>query len=172
MKTSNSSVHARRGVEKSEGCAGCGESAGELRRVICSGDGTKFRITVRAGADGAMTHENMTHENQDIRRLAATLRENVAKCAQDPDVDPVHDTRTGTRRLQATLESLVRELPEGDAGQAVRDAATAAMQALKKIRRAAAPVRDLDVHRKLVSKLAKRAIDPARAKRARQNRQR
>ncbi len=91
------------------------------------------------------------------------LRENVAKCAQDPDVDPVHDTRTGTRRLQATLESLVRELPEGDAGQAVREAATAAMQALKKIRRAAAPVRDLDVHRKLVSKLAKRAIDPARA---------
>ncbi|MGB6131500.1 MAG: CHAD domain-containing protein [Acidobacteriaceae bacterium] len=103
----------------------------------------------------------MRDENQDLSRLAATLRENLAKCAQDPDVDPVHDTRTGTRRLQATLESLVRELPSGDAGQAVRDAATATMQTLKRIRRAAAPVRDLDVHRKLVSKLAKRAVEAA-----------
>lgn len=110
-----------------------------------------------------MTAGVMRHENQEIRRLAAMLRENLAKCAQDPEVDPVHDTRTGTRRLQATLESLVRELPGGDAGHAVREAATATMQTLKKIRRAAAPVRDLDVHRRLVSKLAKQAIDPARA---------
>ena len=105
----------------------------------------------------------MRHEIEDIRRLAATLRENLMKCAQDTGVDPVHDTRTGTRRLQATLESLVRELPEGDAGLAMREAAAGTMQTLRKIRRAAAPVRDLDVHRKLVSKLAKRAVDPAPA---------
>ncbi len=57
----------------------------------------------------------MTGDLQTIRKLAAALRENLVKCADDPDVDPVHDTRTGTRRLQATLENVVRELPEGAA---------------------------------------------------------
>jgi CHAD domain-containing protein len=85
------------------------------------------------------------------------LRENLMKCAADPGVDPVHDTRTGTRRLQATLENLVRETPEGEAGEAVRDAAQALMRQLKKIRRAAGTVRDLDVHRKLLEKLTERA---------------
>lgn len=93
-----------------------------------------------------------------ILNLAAPLRLNLSKCADDPDVDPVHDTRTGTRRLQATLEELLRGTPEGDSGEEVRAAATAVMRQLKKIRRAAAPVRDLDVHRKLLEKLVKRAL--------------
>jgi CHAD domain-containing protein len=102
----------------------------------------------------------MRGEVLNIRRLAAGLRENLVKCAADPNVDPVHDTRTGTRRLQATLENLVRETPEGEAGAAVRDAAEALMRQLKKIRRAAGTVRDLDVHRKLLEKLTKRALQP------------
>jgi CHAD domain-containing protein len=102
----------------------------------------------------------MTDELQAIGKLAAALRENLAKCAGDPDVDPVHDTRTGTRRLQATLESLVRELPDGAEGEPVRAAATATMRLLKRIRQAAGPVRDLDVHRKLLGKLLKRAVQP------------
>ena len=100
----------------------------------------------------------MPGEVQKIQKLAGPLRENLAKCADDPDVDPVHDTRTGTRRLQATLEELVRATPDDDQGRQVRTAATALMRQLKKIRRAAAPVRDLDVHRKLLSKLTKRAL--------------
>jgi CHAD domain-containing protein len=100
---------------------------------------------------------------QQILGLAATLRENLAKCAGDPDVDPVHDTRTGTRRLQATVENLVRELLDDGAGVAARDSAAATMRVLKRIRRAAGPVRDLDVHRKLLQKLTKRATDPAKA---------
>jgi len=40
----------------------------------------------------------------------------------------------------------------------VRDAAAATLRVLKRIRRAAGPVRDLDVHRKLLGKLAKRAL--------------
>ncbi|HEY6448944.1 MAG TPA: CHAD domain-containing protein [Acidobacteriaceae bacterium] len=99
----------------------------------------------------------MNGELGNIRRLAATLRDNLLQCAKDPDVDAVHDTRTGTRRLQATLENVVRETPDDDAGQPIREAAAAVMRVLKKIRRAAAPVRDLDVHRKLVEKLTKRA---------------
>jgi CHAD domain-containing protein len=99
-----------------------------------------------------------------IREVAGPLRENLARCAGDPDVDPVHDTRTGTRRLQATIESLVREVPEEGAGTTVRDAAAATMEVLKRIRRAAGPVRDLDVHRKLLDKLTKQATDAGTAR--------
>jgi CHAD domain-containing protein len=106
----------------------------------------------------------MTDDLQAIRRLAAALRENLQKCAGDPDVDAVHDTRTGTRRLQATLENVVRELPEGGEGEPVRAAAQATMRLLKRIRQAAGPVRDLDVHRKLLEKLMKRAVQPGSEK--------
>lgn len=101
---------------------------------------------------------------QHVRTLAGELRENLAKCAGDPDVDPVHDSRTGTRRLQATIESLVREMPERGCGAAVREAGAAMIRMLKRIRRAAGPVRDLDVHRKLLSKLTKRALNPEKAR--------
>jgi CHAD domain-containing protein len=90
--------------------------------------------------------------------LAETLRGNLARCAENPEVDPVHDTRTGTRRLQAILENVVRATPEDAAGLAVRDYALAVTRQLKKIRRAAGPVRDLDVHRKLLEKLTERAL--------------
>jgi CHAD domain-containing protein len=100
----------------------------------------------------------MSGEMESIRRLAGALRENLVKCAADPDVDAVHDTRTGTRRLQALLDNLVREMPAGEAGERVRDAAKALMRQLKRIRRTAGTVRDLDVHRKLLEKLAAKAL--------------
>ncbi len=103
----------------------------------------------------------MAEDRETIRQLGMKLRENLAKSAKDPDEDSVHDTRTGTRRLQATLEALVREIPAGDAdvaGERVRQAATSLMRTLKRVRRAAGPVRDLDVHRKLLGKLTKRAL--------------
>lgn len=103
----------------------------------------------------------MNGDLENIRKLAQALRGNIAKCTGDPDVDAVHDTRTGTRRLQATLENLVRETQEGESGEAVRDAAKALMRQLKRIRRAAGAVRDLDVHRKLLEKLAERALRQA-----------
>lgn len=102
----------------------------------------------------------MNHDLENVRRLAAKLRENLQKCADDPGVDPVHDARTGTRRLQATLEDLVRQNPTGEPGEPVRAAALATMKTLKRIRREAGPVRDLDVHRKLLEKLTKRAVEP------------
>lgn len=103
----------------------------------------------------------MNRELRDIKRMAAELRSNLGHCAADPEIDAVHDTRTGTRRLQATLENVVRHAPLGEAGQPLRQAATALMRQLKKIRRAAAPSRDLDVHRKLLEKLVVRTIHPA-----------
>lgn len=100
----------------------------------------------------------MRDDRVNIRQLAAALGENLAKCADDPDVDSVHDTRTGTRRLQATLEILLRDLPPDEAGERVRIPANALMRVLKKIRRSAGPVRDLDVHRKILGKLTKQAL--------------
>ena len=88
-----------------------------------------------------------------LRALTAKLRANLAKCAHDADVDAVHDTRTGTRRIEAMLETLLREQAPAE-GDAVYKATHSLMRLLKKIRRAAAPVRDLDVHRKLLEKLA------------------
>ncbi|MGA8528067.1 MAG: CHAD domain-containing protein [Acidobacteriaceae bacterium] len=104
----------------------------------------------------------MTNDLQLIRKLAGALRENLAKCAEDPYVEAVHDTRTGTRRLQATLENLVRELPDGAESEPLRASADATMRLLKRIRHAAGPVRDLDVHRKLLEKLIKRATGTER----------
>jgi CHAD domain-containing protein len=86
-----------------------------------------------------------------LRQFTATLRGNLEKCASDPDEDPVHDLRTGTRRIQAMIEALLRERSD----EAIQQAADRWLKLLKKLRRAAAPVRDLDVHRKLLRKLAK-----------------
>jgi CHAD domain-containing protein len=86
-----------------------------------------------------------------MRKLTATLRSNLEKCATDPDIDPVHDLRTGTRRLQAMVEAILRERSD----DALLEPAKEWLGALKKMRRAAAPVRDLDVHRKLLHKLVK-----------------
>lgn len=73
----------------------------------------------------------------------------MEKCATNPDIDPVHDLRTGTRRVQAMVEAMQRDHADGSL-----DEATARwLKALKKLRRAAAPARDLDVHRKLLAKL-------------------
>ncbi|HEX3436399.1 MAG TPA: CHAD domain-containing protein [Pseudacidobacterium sp.] len=86
-----------------------------------------------------------------LRQLTATLRSNVEKCAANPDIDPVHDLRTGTRRVQAMVESMLRE--RGD--DSLNEPAGRWLNMLKKLRRAAAAARDLDVHRKLLHKLVK-----------------
>ena len=97
-------------------------------------------------------------EHARLRQLTATLKQNLEACANDATVDAVHDTRTGTRRIEAMLDSLLRErAAEGtEAGSekvaALHEAATEWLKLLKRIRRAAGAVRDLDVHRKLLEK--------------------
>jgi CHAD domain-containing protein len=87
-----------------------------------------------------------------LQKLTDALKENLKKSADDPDVDAVHDTRTGTRRIEAAIEAELGRI------ETTEDELTKAAQAwerlLKKIRRAAAPVRDLDVQRKLLKTLA------------------
>lgn len=102
----------------------------------------------------------MSIDLRNLGLLTANLRDNLTKCAQEPDVDSVHDTRTGTRRIEAALETLLRETSSVK-GDGLLEAVHSWLRLLKKIRRAAAPVRDLDVHRKLLEKLVKPQKDPA-----------
>ncbi len=85
---------------------------------------------------------------------AAAFYEALEQCVQDADGEAVHRVRTGSRRLQAMLESILREAgpSEREAGSAesFRKAARVWLRQLRKIRRAAGPVRDLDVQRKLL----------------------
>jgi len=93
-----------------------------------------------------------------LQTLTATLKGNLEICAKEPTVDAVHDTRTGTRRIEAMLDSLLRERIEesqeagSEAAAALQGSARRWLKLLKNIRRAAGAVRDLDVHRKLLEK--------------------
>ena len=96
-------------------------------------------------------------ERERLRELTAALKKNLQACASDPEVEAVHNVRTGTRRIEAMLDTILRQLcPQnaqgtGDAN-AIRDPAQRWLRLLKKIRRTAAAVRDLDVHRILLKK--------------------
>ncbi len=90
-----------------------------------------------------------------LRQLTDALKETLKKCADDPDVDAVHDTRTGTRRIEATLEAALRNagLHDAKSDDPRWKAVRTWERLLKKMRQTAAPVRDLDVQRKLLKKL-------------------
>ena len=105
----------------------------------------------RAGTGRSRTRRDDPH----LRKLTDALKENLGKSANDPDVDAVHDTRTGTRRIEAALEAMLREFGSlaGDGEDELSKAVRGWERLLKTIRRAAAPVRDLDVQRKLLKTL-------------------
>ena len=80
--------------------------------------------------------------------LADAFNAAVAQAAEDADPAAVHRVRTGSRRLQATLETTLRE--GGPAAGGLERPARAWLRELKQIRRAAGAVRDLDVQRKIL----------------------
>jgi CHAD domain-containing protein len=71
----------------------------------------------------------------------------MANCLEDPKPAAVHKLRSATRRLEAVLEVLTSsaDLP------ALPKRSKAFKRSIREIRRAAGDVRDLDVHRKLLS---------------------
>ena len=81
-----------------------------------------------------------------LREHTLALEEAMTVCLSKPRPRAVHKVRTEARRVEAQLEllSLLKKLPShrSEAGRALR--------LLKKIRRAAGRVRDLDVQRKLL----------------------
>jgi CHAD domain-containing protein len=89
-----------------------------------------------------------------LRAVAAEMREKLDACRKRgsaPKVEEVHHLRTGTRRVEATLETLAREAGTRGLGRPSEDARQQWLRQLKKVRRAAGTVRDLDVHRELLA---------------------
>jgi CHAD domain-containing protein len=88
-----------------------------------------------------------------LESVAQQMREQLEACRQDgghPKVQAVHHLRTGTRRVEATLETLAREAGARGLGKPIEDARQRWLKQLKKVRRASGNVRDLDVHRELL----------------------
>jgi CHAD domain-containing protein len=110
-------------------------------------------------------------ELESLTKFTAKLKGNLALCAQpedgEPSVDAVHDVRTGTRRIEAILDALSTSLqnnrpqeanPSDESTSDTLPQAIARWQRLlKKIRRSAGAVRDLDVHRHLLRDFLKDA---------------
>ncbi len=95
-----------------------------------------------------------------LRTVAEALNQEVAAALEKPEVEVVHKLRTGTRRVEATLETILREHggrvsgsrgSSQTSGHTIEAAARAWLGELKKVRRAAGEVRDLDVHREIVA---------------------
>jgi CHAD domain-containing protein len=100
-----------------------------------------------------MAYKSATTKQQDISQprshliaTAEAFNAAVTQCIEDAAPEAVHGLRTGSRRLQATLEAMLRE----DAPASLRQPAKGWLRQLKQVRRTAGTVRDLDVHRKLL----------------------
>jgi CHAD domain-containing protein len=100
-----------------------------------------------------MAYKRATTRQQDTSQpraqliaTAQTFNTAVTQCVEDAAPEAVHVLRTGSRRLQATLEAMLRE----GADVSLQQPAKGWLRQLKQVRRAAGAVRDLDVHRKLL----------------------
>jgi CHAD domain-containing protein len=100
-----------------------------------------------------MAYKSATTKQQDTSQprtnliaTAEAFNAAVTQCVEDAAPEAVHGLRTGSRRLQAMLEAMLRE----DAAVSLQQPARGWLRQLKQIRRAAGTVRDLDVHRKLL----------------------
>lgn len=107
--------------------------------------------------------ESVAYPVRILREHITNLEAALSVCLADPDHKPVHKLRTETRRVEALLIliDLVPALPEH------RKQAAALLRALRKLRRAAGEVRDLDVHRKMLEQIAE-AEDAAETARSAQ----
>src|ERR1700733_5269036 len=89
-----------------------------------------------------------------LRAVAAEMLEQLDACRKHgdaPKVEAVHHLRTGTRRVEATLETLAREAGARGLGKDTEEARQRWLRPLKKVRRASGTARDLDVHRELLA---------------------
>jgi CHAD domain-containing protein len=86
----------------------------------------------------------------DFDRLHTGLAEAVVACRADAGNHEVHAVRTGTRKLEALLRKVEEDHP---GAMRLHKASKNARRELKRIRKAAGPVRDLDVHRQLTEEL-------------------
>ena len=83
-----------------------------------------------------------------FRESASAFQAALTACVQEPKVKSVHQLRTGTRRLEALLDILLtlKGLPRH------KRAAATLKRRIKKLRRRAGALRDVDVSRKLLER--------------------
>jgi CHAD domain-containing protein len=86
------------------------------------------------------------HPFQTLRETTEALEAAILVCLDNPDKPSVHRLRTTARRIEAQLElfAMLPHLPSH------KKEASKALRLLKKLRRAAGQVRDLDVQRDLI----------------------
>ncbi len=97
----------------------------------------------------------MANFRQDFDRLHTEFVEALVACRADAGKHAAHKLRTGTRKLEAVLRKTLED--HKGAGQ-LHKTAKKAERRLKRIRKAAGPVRDLDVHRELAEELHTQAL--------------
>ena len=79
-------------------------------------------------------------------RQSLTLKSAFAVCRDKPKAKPVHHLRSATRRMEAMLVLLIMSSDIAD----LKRKSKSLRRSLRKVRRAAGEVRDLDVHRELL----------------------
>ena len=100
------------------------------------------------GKRAVRKQQNTSRIETNLQPVAEAFEAAVARCVHDADGAAVHRMRTGSRRMQAMVECTLREA--GPACESFKKPAQVWLRQLKKIRRAAGPVRDLDVQRALI----------------------
>ena len=95
------------------------------------------------------------HPVRTLRELVTSLGAAITLVLADPKPRSIHDLRTGTRRIEAQLEllALLPDLPRH------AKPAKKAGKLLRKVRRAAGSVRDLDVQRNIVASKSREAAE-------------
>jgi CHAD domain-containing protein len=98
--------------------------------------------------------KRMANLTSTFEHLHTDLAETLVACRAHPDSNAVHRLRTSTRRIEALLRKVLDDHPRATR---LRGKIKRALQQLRKVRRAAGPVRDLDVQRKLVAEITEKS---------------
>lgn len=83
-----------------------------------------------------------------LLKVASEFNAVLEQCLDDSEIETVHRVRTGSRRVQAMVESICRQA--GSSRNPLEKPARKWLRQVKALRRAAGPVRDMDVQRKLL----------------------
>ena len=101
----------------------------------------------------------MTTLSSTFDKLSTELAGALVACRADPGSRAVHSLRIAVRRVEALLHAMTEDHPRDER---LRADTQWALRQLKNVRRAAGPVRDLDVQRKLIAEVTAKAV-PSRS---------
>lgn len=101
---------------------------------------------------------NSANPSAHFRSSARQLNATLGRCAARPSEKPVHHLRTGTRRLEAALKTLLNEPADAKKSKHLRQSAGVLTQFLHKMRHRAGVVRDADVHLEMLRELRRKAL--------------